>query len=102
MKFNWQERVLDALDKIADIINPDSAAEVPETYTDGVATSLERIAEHYETGVELPSVTSSDNGDVLTVVNGAWAKAAPQADFPKSITQMTGKCLPCTMGDGRR
>lgn len=25
----------------------------------------------------LPSVTSSDNGDVLTVVDGAWAKAAP-------------------------
>lgn len=25
----------------------------------------------------LPSVTSDDNGDVLTVVEGAWAKAAP-------------------------
>lgn len=27
--------------------------------------------------VELPKVTSSDNGDVLTVVEGKWAKAAP-------------------------
>jgi hypothetical protein len=25
----------------------------------------------------LPEVTSSDNGDVLTVVEGAWAKATP-------------------------
>jgi len=28
-------------------------------------------------GSELPEVTADDNGDVLTVVNGAWAKAAP-------------------------
>lgn len=28
-------------------------------------------------GKELPAVTSEDNGDVLTVVEGAWAKAAP-------------------------
>lgn len=28
-------------------------------------------------GSELPAVTTDDNGDVLTVVEGAWAKAAP-------------------------
>jgi len=28
-------------------------------------------------GSNLPAVTSDDNGDVLTVVEGAWAKAAP-------------------------
>lgn len=38
---------------------------------------------HAEDGIEaanqntLPAVTSDDNGDVLTVVEGAWAKAAP-------------------------
>ncbi len=28
-------------------------------------------------GSDLPNVTSDDNGDVLTVVDGAWAKATP-------------------------
>lgn len=28
-------------------------------------------------GSSLPAVTAEDNGDVLTVVNGAWAKAEP-------------------------
>lgn len=30
-----------------------------------------------QNAVELPSVTTDDNGDVLTVVSGAWAKATP-------------------------
>ena len=30
-------------------------------------------------GSDLPEVTSDDNGDVLTVVDGAWGKAAPAA-----------------------
>ena len=29
--------------------------------------------------IELPSVSSSDNGQVLTVVNGAWAMATPSS-----------------------
>ena len=33
--------------------------------------------EHTSPAVELPKVTSTDNGDVLTVVSGKWAKAAP-------------------------
>ena len=33
--------------------------------------------EHTSPAVELPKVTSTDNGDVLTVVEGKWAKAVP-------------------------
>lgn len=35
-------------------------------------------------GSDLPAVTSSDNGDVLTVVNGAWDKAV-SAVFPIGV-----------------
>ena len=40
---------------------------------------LQRIADAIEGGQTspLPAVTSSDNGDVLTVVDGAWDKASP-------------------------
>lgn len=34
-------------------------------------------------GVELPEVTSDDNGDVLTVVEGAWTKAQPVKEVKK-------------------
>ena len=34
------------------------------------------MLDNYSGGV-LPAVTSDDNGDVLTVVEGAWGKAAP-------------------------
>lgn len=38
-------------------------------------------------GIELPAVTAADNGDVLTVVNGAWAKA----DAPKELPAVTAE-----------
>lgn len=44
-------------------------------------------------GGGLPEVTSSDNGDVLTVVNGAWAKAAPAAELPAVTSSDEGKVL---------
>ena len=36
-----------------------------------------RDSTEFTVGSGLPEVTSEDNGDVLTVVEGAWAKAAP-------------------------
>ena len=42
------------------------------TNPDVIAAISERAA---SAGIELPAVTSADNGDVLTVVNGAWGKA---------------------------
>ena len=40
-----------------------------------IATVAETVATAAGTA-ELPKVTSSDNGNVLTVVSGKWAKAA--------------------------
>ena len=44
-------------------------------------------------GSDLPAVTSDDNGDVLTVVDGAWNKAAPSGSsdvFLFTIDENTG------------
>ena len=38
------------------------------------------------TTIELPAVSSTDNGDVLTVVSGKWAKADPPTELPESAT----------------
>lgn len=42
-----------------------------------IADAIEQVAVVAQTavGAELPKVTSSDNGKVLTVVSGKWAKA---------------------------
>ena len=42
---------------------------------DTIAELIQRLPEGSGGGSSLPEVTSEDNGDVLTVVNGAWAKA---------------------------
>lgn len=43
--------------------------------------------------VDLPEVTSADNGDVLTVVNGAWAKADPPSGLPDMTSASLGDVL---------
>ena len=42
---------------------------------------------------ELPAVSSTDNGKVLTVVEGAWAKAAIPAQLPSVSGTDNGKAL---------
>lgn len=50
---------------------------------------LKKVSE--PSGGGLPEVTSADNGDVLTVVEGAWAKAAPSGGgkFVVTLTEDT-------------
>lgn len=45
--------------------------------------------EHTSPAVELPKVTSTDNGDVLTVVSGKWAKAEPSGGGGSFLVTIT-------------
>ena len=49
-------------------------------------------------GSALPAVTATDNGDVLTVVNGAWAKASAPTELPAVTAEDDGDVL--TVVDG--
>lgn len=43
------------------------------------------------TSKELPKVANTDNGKVLTVVNGAWAKAQPETyTLPEATAETLG------------
>lgn len=42
---------------------------------------------------DLPAVTTDDNGDVLTVVSGAWSKADPPTGLPAVTGADNGKVL---------
>ena len=44
-------------------------------------------------GAGLPVVSKSDNGDVLTVVNGAWAKADAPTELPAVTASDNGSVL---------
>lgn len=44
-------------------------------------------------GAGLPAVTSEDNGNVLTVVGGKWAKAAAPTELPAVTSEDNGDVL---------
>ena len=47
---------------------------------------------------ELPSVSSSDNGKILKVTSGAWAKGDAPTELPSVTTSDNGKILKVTSG----
>ena len=49
-------------------------------------------------GGGLPAVTSDDNGDVLTVVDGVWDKAAPSGGLPDVTIADANKVLAVSAG----
>lgn len=75
-----------------------NAADVALIQTD--AEMIEKIKE-VAIPAELPSVTSEDNGDVLTVVEGAWAKAepaTPTSELPTVTSDDNGDVLTVVEG----
>ena len=56
-------------------------------------TLTEQEKEDLLSSKELPAVSSTDNGKVLTVVEGAWAKAAIPAQLPSVTGTDNGKAL---------
>ncbi len=60
-------------------------AGLPEFPQSRTEQYLDVIARGGGSGGALPAVTSDDNGDVLTVVNGAWDKAAPSGGGGKFL-----------------
>lgn len=50
-------------------------------------------------GGSLPAVTAADNGKVLTVVEGAWAKADAPDELPVVTADDNGKVLTVANGD---
>lgn len=49
--------------------------------------------------LELPKVTTADNGKVLSVSGGAWAAAVPPSGLPKVTTSDNGKYLGVSNGN---
>ncbi len=68
-----------------------SAADVVDIVT--IPDMIAELANVAGSTIELPAVSASDNGDVLTVVSGKWAKADIPAELPAVTAADNGKVL---------
>ena len=91
------QKILDALKKINEKLG--GTNDPNEKW----GTLLQEIAENIDGGggggSSLPSVTSADNGDVLTVVEGEWAKAEPTSCIPPYNYNNVGGNLKVASGE---
>lgn len=83
----------DTYDNIADGATVADYATIPDM--------VDAIAEVAESGggSSLPSVSATDNGDVLTVVDGAWSKAPVPAELPETTSSDNGDILKVVNGE---
>lgn len=76
-----------------------NVASIANLHTD--AEVIEALSVLVGSTIELPAVTSDDNGDVLTVVEGAWAKAelpTPTSELPTVTSDDNGDVLTVVEG----
>ena len=61
---------------------------------------IKAIAAHISGGgtTELPTVTSSNNGEILTVSGGKWVSAAPASQLPAVTATENGEVLTVVEG----
>lgn len=85
---------LEALKEVYVALGGDADDFTATTNAEGIAL----IATVASAGSGLPDVTAADNGSVLTVVNGAWAKAAAPKELPTVTAEDDGDVL--TVVDG--
>lgn len=62
------------------------------------ADMIAAIATVAASTIELPAVTGADNGDVLTVVSGKWAKATIPSQLPAVSATDNGSVLKVVEG----
>lgn len=81
-------------------------AELPDgsyymRHSDNYQGDLWELVKSCGGGSSLPSVTSDDNGDILTVVDGAWAKAEPTpiSELPEVTIEDNGDFLAVIDGE---
>lgn len=58
-----------------------------------IADMIVKIASAVGSTIELPAVSGADNGNVLTVVDGKWAKAEVPSDLPAVTAEDNGSVL---------
>ena len=107
--------IVSALEALVDVVDPNGTAVAAAAKIDGLTVSttalsagitptasLTTVRDHYHLTlgipVELPTVTSSNNGQILKVDNGAWTVGVAPTGVPDVTTSDNGRILQVSNG----
>ena len=107
--------IVSALEALVDVVDPNGTAVAAAAKIDGLTVSttalsagvtptasLTTVSDHYHLTlgipVELPTVTSSNNGQILKVDNGAWTVGVAPTGVPDVTTSDNGRILQVSNG----